>query len=92
MTMELQLRPARAMMSLLAGLLLGLPAAQLLAATTHPALVQPAASGEAKTARKAVLKQRTATVPGLVRHPGKTVGGTGTALPKTVMTKRTLPK
>ena len=75
-----------------AALLLVLPAAPALAANTHATLVQPAATGEARAARQAVLKQRSTNVPATARKPGKTVGGARTPLPKTVVTKRILPK
>ena len=80
------------LVSVLAALLLALSAAPALAANTHPTLVQPAAAGQARAARQALLKQRTAAAPQSLRKPGKTVGGTSTPLPKTVMTKRILQK
>jgi hypothetical protein len=84
-------RPAL-LVAVLAALVLALAAVQAFATNTHPTLVQPAATGQARAARQAVLKQRAATVPQSARKPGKTVGGTSTPHPKTITTKRNLPK
>jgi hypothetical protein len=77
---------------LLVALLLASPAGRVLAANTHPTLVQPSSTGEAKAARQALLKQRALAVPRTAHRPGKTVGGTTTPPPKTIVTKRFLPK
>jgi hypothetical protein len=76
-------------------LVLALALAPAVAAPKHPTLVQPvqpSSTGPAKTARQALLKQRTLTVPHVVPKPGKIVGGTTTPRPKTIVTKRFLPK
>lgn len=54
--------------------------------------VQSAGTGSLKTSRQALLKERTGSVVGLSnRHPGKIVGAS-TLAPKTIVTKRFLPK
>jgi hypothetical protein len=53
--------------------------------------VQPAATGNLKSSRQALLKQRTSLFGPNTRHPGKIVGAT-TPAPKTIVTKRFLPK
>jgi hypothetical protein len=76
-------------------LVLALALAPALAAAKHPTLVkpvQPSSTGAAKTARQALLKQRTLSVPHVLPKPGKIVGGTTTPAPKTIVTKRFLPK
>jgi hypothetical protein len=76
-------------------LVLALALAPGMAAPKHPTLVQPvqpSSTGPAKTARQALLKQRTLSVPRTVPKPGKIVGGTTTPPPKTIVTKRFLPK
>ena len=81
--------------ALMAALVLTLALAPALAAPKHPTLVkpvQPSSTGAAKTARQALLKERTKTVPRVVPKPGKIVGGTTTPPPKTIVTKRFLPK
>ena len=81
--------------ALMTALVLALALAPALAAPKHPTLVQPvqpSSTGPAKTARQALLKQRTLTVPHVVPKPGKIVGGTTTPHPKTIVTKRFLPK
>jgi hypothetical protein len=60
-------------------------------ATMLKAPVQSAATGTLKTSRQALLKQRTSVISPNIRHPGKIVG-TGTQAPKTIVTKRFLPK
>jgi hypothetical protein len=77
---------------LMLGIVLGLPAGAALAANPRATLVQPASTGNAKAARQRLLKERTTVVGLHQRHPGKTVGGSSTPLPKTVVTKRFLPK
>jgi hypothetical protein len=72
-------------------LLLASPVGAAPAATTHGALLQPASTGKAKTTRQALLKQRSNTVALSKIHPGKTVGGAHTPLPRTIVTKRILP-
>jgi hypothetical protein len=59
--------------------------------TTLKAPVQSAATGSLKTNRQALLKQRTSVISPLSRHPGKIVGSS-TQAPKTIVTKRFLPK
>lgn len=54
--------------------------------------VLPAASGKAKTTRQALLKQRTTVLSPTVRHAGKIVGGSIAPPPKTIVTRRILPK
>jgi hypothetical protein len=73
-------------------LVLALALAPAVAAPKHPTLVQPSSTGPAKTARQTLLKQRTLTIPRVVPKPGKIVGGTTTRPPKTIVTKRFLPK
>jgi hypothetical protein len=80
-----------ALMLLVALLLAPIPG-RVLAANTHPTLVQPSSTGEAKAARQALVKQHLLAVPRTLRRPGKTVGGTTTPPPKTIVTKRFLPK
>jgi hypothetical protein len=77
---------------LLMALLLASPPGRVLAANKQPTLVQPSSTGEAKAARQALLKQHALDVPRTVPRPGKTVGGTTTRPPKTIVTKRFLPK
>jgi hypothetical protein len=81
--------------ALMTALVLTLALAPALAAPKHPTLVkpvQPSSTGAAKTARQALLKERTKSVPRTVPKPGKIVGGTTTPPPKTIVTKRFLPK
>jgi hypothetical protein len=85
-------RPAERALALIPVLALALAPAPALAAPKHPTLVQPASTGQAKAARQALLKQHTLTVPRVAPKPGKTVGGTTTSPPKTIVTKRFLPK
>ena len=54
--------------------------------------VLPAAGGKAKTTRQALLKQRTTVLSPTVRHAGKIVGGITAPPPKTIVTRRILPK
>ncbi|MGA2860597.1 MAG: hypothetical protein ABSF31_02250 [Steroidobacteraceae bacterium] len=54
--------------------------------------VLPAASGKAKTTRQALLKQRTTVLNPTVRHAGKIVSGSTAPPPKTIVTRRILPK
>jgi len=60
-------------------------------ATMLKAPVQSAATGSLKTSRQALLKQRSSVISPTIRHPGKIVGTT-TQAPKTIVTKRFLPK
>lgn len=53
--------------------------------------VQSAATGSLKTSRQALLKQRNSVITPITRHPGKIVGAS-TGAPKTIVTKRILPK
>ena len=53
--------------------------------------VQSAATGNLKSSRQALLKLRTSLFRANTRHPGKIVGAT-TPAPKTIVTKRFLPK
>jgi hypothetical protein len=85
---------ARAL-GIIPALALALALAPAMAAPKHPTVVQPvqpSSTGSAKTARQALLKQRTKTVPRTLPKPGKIVGGTTTPPPKTIVTKRFLPK
>jgi hypothetical protein len=86
-------RPAgrRRGLSLVLAALLALPAVAAPGANTHGTLVQPSSTGNAKTTRQTLLKQRTNTVTLSKIHPGKTVGGSHTPLPRTIVTKRILP-
>jgi hypothetical protein len=59
--------------------------------TILKAPVQSAATGSLKSSRQALLKQRTSVITPVTRHPGKIVG-TSTQAPKTIVTKRFLPK
>jgi hypothetical protein len=79
-------------LSLVLAVVLALPVGAALADNKHAALLQPSSTGKAKTARQTLLKQRTNTVTLSKLHPGKTVGGTHTPLPRTIVTKRILPK
>jgi hypothetical protein len=72
--------------------LIMLPTGEAIAAKPRATLVQPSSTGEAKIARQAVLKQRAAVIAQRKPNPGKTVGGATTPLPKTIVTKRILPK
>ena len=72
--------------------LIMLPTGEAIAAKPRATLVQPSSTGEAKTARQAVLTERKTVVGVRKPHPGKTVGGTTTPPPKTIVTKRFLPK
>jgi hypothetical protein len=78
--------------ALMTALVLALALGPALAAPKHPTLVQPSSTGPAKTARQALLKQRTLTLPRVVPKPGKVVGGSTTRPPRTIVTKRFLPK
>jgi hypothetical protein len=71
--------------------LLAVPIGAALPANANATLVQPASTGKAKTARQALLKPRTNLVTVNKTHPGKTVGGARTPLPRTIVTKRILP-
>jgi hypothetical protein len=71
--------------------LLAVPAERAIAAKTST-LVQPSSTGEAKIARQQMLAERKTVVGVRKPHPGKTVGGTSTPLPKTIVTKGFLPK
>jgi hypothetical protein len=73
-----------------AALLAGAPSRGI-AANSSATLVQPSSSGEAKSAREALLKQRTNVVAVGRRHPGKTVGSSAPP-PRTIVTRRFLPK
>jgi hypothetical protein len=84
--------PASGGLPLVLAVLLALSLGRAIAADTHATLVQPASTGQAKTTRQALLKQRTSVVGLHLRHPGKTVGGARTPAPKTIVTKRFLPK
>ena len=63
-----------------------------MAAQPHGTLVQPSSTGEAKSARQAVLRERTSVVGVRRARPGTTVGGSSTPRPETIVTKRNLPK
>jgi hypothetical protein len=76
---------------LLLAALLALAPGRAIAANTHGTLVQPASTGHAKTARQSLLKQRTSVIAPSQRHPGKIVGG-GRRQPRTIVTRRFLPK
>ena len=60
-------------------------------ATMLKAPVQSASTGSLKTSRQALLKQRTSVITPTTRHPGRIVGSS-TQAPKTIVTKRFLPK
>jgi hypothetical protein len=77
-------------MALLSPLNRGVMAANKPATVLKPP-VQSAATGDLKTSRQALLKQRTSVFGLASRHPGKIVGATGKP-PKTIVTKRFLPK
>jgi len=59
--------------------------------TKRPALVLPSSTGEAKTARQTVVKERTKALSTPVPHPGRIVGGSGRPAPRTIVTKRIYP-
>jgi hypothetical protein len=79
-------------LALLLALWLAVPVGAAAADSKHATLVQPSSTGKAKTVRQTLLKQRTNTVTLSKIHPGKTVGSTHTPLPRTIVTKRILPK
>jgi hypothetical protein len=93
-------QPALSLALLLAALLI-VPSSQEAQAATKATTVKPptllkapvqsAATGSLKTSRQALLKQRTSVISPTTRHPGKIVG-TSTQAPKTIVTKRFLPK
>ncbi len=93
-------QPALSLASLLAVLLIAPCGHEALAATNPSTLksttmlkppVQAAATGSLKTSRQALLKRRASVTGFTNRHPGKIVGAT-TLAPKTIVTKRFLPK
>jgi hypothetical protein len=93
-------QPALSLALLVAVLLTASFGHEALAATKTPTIkpsttlkspVQSAATGSLKTNRQALLKQRTSVISPLSRHPGKIVGSS-TQAPKTIVTKRFLPK
>lgn len=59
--------------------------------TKRPALVLPSSTGEAKTARQTLAKERTQTLATPIAKPGKIVGGSGRPTPRTIVTKRIYP-
>lgn len=71
---------------------LDLAPARAIAAGTQTKLVRPARNVQANAARQALLKQRAAVLGVAPHHTGKLVGGAGTPAPKTIVTKRFLPK
>ena len=77
---------------------LALPLGRTMAANAPATVLQPvqpvlpAAGGKAKTTRQALLKQRTTVLSPTVRHTGKIVGGSTAPPPKTIVTRRILPK
>jgi hypothetical protein len=89
-------RPPAPVLALLLAMLLMAPFGRAALAANKPATllkppVQSAATGSLKTSRQALLKQRTSVI-GLNTHrPGKIVGAS-TQAPKTIVTKRFLPK
>ena len=58
----------------------------------RPTLVQSASSGQAKTARQALLKQHTLNISRTTPHPGKIVGTAARPPSKTIVTKRFITK
>jgi hypothetical protein len=63
-----------------------------LAAPPPAKVVRPLVNPAANATRKALLQQRSSLLSLPVRHPGKTVGGANAPVPKTIVTKRFLPK
>jgi len=59
---------------------------------TKPLLVTSSSTGEAKTARQALVKQHNLTLSRSTAKPGKMVGTTARPMSKTIVPKRILPK
>jgi hypothetical protein len=59
---------------------------------TKPILVTSASTGEAKTARQALVKQHNLTLSRSTAKPGKMVGTTARPMSRTIVTKRNLTK
>ena len=59
---------------------------------TKPTLVTSSSTGEAKTARLALVKQHNLTLSRSTPKPGKMVGTTARPAAKTILTKRNLTK
>jgi hypothetical protein len=85
---------ARAVYLLGLALLVGSASSPAMAATAHPPMIlaQPSSTGAAKTARQKLVKQRTTALNTTPRHPGKIIGGGTTPPPRTIVTRRFLPK
>jgi hypothetical protein len=75
---------------------LALASAPALAAKTtkpvKPVLVTSSSTGEAKTARLALIKQHNLTLSRSTAKPGKMVGTTARPMSRTIAPKRILPK
>jgi hypothetical protein len=59
---------------------------------TKPLLVTSSSTGEAKTARQALIKQHNLTLSRSTPKPGKMVGTTARPMSRTIAPKRILPK
>jgi hypothetical protein len=59
---------------------------------TNPKLVTSASTGEAKTARQALVKQHNLTLSRSAAKPGKMIGTTARPASRTIVPKRILPK
>jgi hypothetical protein len=83
---------ARAVYLLGLALLVGSAPNPAMAAHPPMTLVQPSSTGAAKTERQKLVKQRTTALNTTPRHPGKIIGGGTTPPPRTIVTRRFLPK
>jgi len=71
---------------------LALAPARAVAADPHAKLPRPALNVQANASRKTLLNERSAALGVAPHHAGKLVGGNGTPPPRTIVTKRFLPK
>jgi hypothetical protein len=83
---------ARAVYLLGLALLVGSASSPAMAAHPPMILAQPSSTGAAKTARQKLVKQRMTALNTTPRHPGKIIGGGTTPPPRTIVTRRFLPK
>ena len=82
---------ARAVYLLGLALLVGSASSPAMAAHPPMILAQPSSTGAAKTARQKLVKQRMTALNTTPRHPGKIIGA-NTPPPRTIVTRRFLPK
>ena len=71
---------------------LALIPARTVAADAHAKMPRPALNVQANASRKTLLKERSAVLGLAPHHAGKLVGGHRAPPPKTIVTKRFLPK